>query len=438
MKASYVLLFSAMLLCGCRFDQTEKEFSQARTQLLATSMRADSAGMVQARARFEKLLAHEKISRNDSLAAWTHYYIAFANWQLSFTTVGNPKDARTVVEAALTHLNEALKRRENLPEAYAVMRRCHYWLFTLDRSRAREIFTESNTALQKALALAPAHPVVLLEEALDLFYKPPQAGGNPQKGEEKFQAALKAFAEQKQAEPEQARWWQATAHMMHGMTHLAAGRVDAAASAFETALQFEPEYDYVKNTMQPMTLLVHSPSVRDLTSVPWSLLARDSETDGANPNWAAVNTLSYFYDAASDTVWFKFDLARFPNPHAFGINLVVDTDDNQSTGANWWGGNRAFTYDRLVSVWVVQSGAAAYRGTVGVGDFHGVTAGRYSNLARNNLAFRADSTQRIMLLGLKRADLDDDGRMHLIAAVGSHAGWNDDVPDSSAVRLELK
>ncbi|MEK7726889.1 MAG: hypothetical protein AAB354_00685 [candidate division KSB1 bacterium] len=438
MRALCLLLLCASLLCACRFDQTEKEFVQARAALLQKSMHADSAGLVQTRQRFEKLLQTERISRHDSLAAWTHYYIAFANWQLAFVTMGNRKEALQLVEGALAHLATATKLRENLPEAYAVMRRCQYWVFTLDRSRGRSIFAESNAALQKAQALASTHPVVMLEEAIDFFYKPPQAGGDQQKGAERFQAALREFEARKQMEPTQARWWQATAHMMYGQTHLALGKTEEAEQEFQAALKFEPNYDYVKSVMQPMTQLVNTPAVRNLSSAPWTLLARDSESDGVNPNWAAVNTLSYFYDAATDTVWFKFDLARLPNPHAFGINLVVDTDDDQSTGANWWGGNGAFTYDRLVSVWVVKSGAHAYRGAVGVGDFYGVTAGRYTNLARNNLAFRADSTQRMMLLGIKRAELDDDGRMRLIAAVGSHAGWNDDVPDSSSARLELK
>ncbi len=87
---------------------------------------------------------------------------------------------------------------------------------------------------------------------------------------------------------------------------------------------------------------------------------------------------------------------------------------------------------------MVKTGANTYRGAVGVGDFHGVTAGRYTNLFHNNLAFRADSTQRLMLLGIKSSELDDDGRMNIIAAVGSHAGWNDDAPDSSFVPLRLK
>ncbi len=208
------------------------------------------------------------------------------------------------------------------------MRRCQYWLFTLDRSRGRSIFAESNAALQKARALAPSHTVVMLEEAIDFFYKPPQAGGDQQKGFERFQAALPQFELHQEMEPTQARWWRATAHMMRGQAHLALGNVEEAAKAFQAALKLEPQFDYVKNVMQPMTQLVPTPAMRDLAQAPWTMLARDSESDGGNPNWAALNTLAYFYEAATDTVWFKLDLSRLPNPNAFGINLVIDTDDN--------------------------------------------------------------------------------------------------------------
>lgn len=440
----YLSCVIVIVSIACLSNQTNREFAAARARLLETSIKADSAGLVQARQRFETLLQNEHVARNDSLAAWAHYYLAFANWQLSFVTFGNRRaETITLNEEALSHLAEAVKLRENFPEAYAVMRRCQFWLAILDRSRSRTIWAESAAALKKAQTLAPEHPAVMLEEAITLFYNPPQAGGDQQKGLERFRAALQRFAAQSprdaaHLDAAHENFWRATTHMMLGQAHLGTGEVEAAERDFQAALQFEPDYAYVKNSMLPMTQFVPALAMRDLTKVAWSLLANDSESDGANPNWAAVKNLSYFYDAATDTVWFKLDLSRLPNPNAFGINLVVDTDEDQSNGASWWGGNRAFKYDRLVTVWVVKSGEEAYRGAVGVGDFRGVTEGRYTNLFQNNLAFRADSARMTMVLGVKKEELDADGRMNLIAAVGSNAGWNDDVPDSSSARLILK
>jgi hypothetical protein len=67
------------------------------------------------------------------------------------------------------------------------------------------------------------------------------------------------------------------------------------------------------------------------------MLAADSVNDGKNPDWADVKTLSLFDGTDSDTIGFKLDLSRLPNANVFGINLVVDTDQDQQNGANWWG-----------------------------------------------------------------------------------------------------
>lgn len=434
---TYLACITALLALACFSGQTN-EFAAARARLLETSMNADSAGMVQTRQRFEKLLQNEKIARNDSLAAWAHYYIAFANWQISFVTFGNRRpETIKLNDEALAHLTETLKLRENFPEAYSVMRRCQYWVATLDQTRGRAIWKESMAALKKAQEFAPEHPVVMLEEAINLFYIPPQMGGDQQKGLERFEAALRRFEAQPAKDAAHARWWKATTHMMYGQAYLGVGNIEAAEQECRAALRLEPDYAYVKNTMLPMTQHVPALGMRDFADATWTPLANDSESDGWNPAWAAIKALSYFYDADADTVWLKLDLTRLPNPNAFGINLVIDADEDQSNGASWWGGNRAFKFDRLVTVWVVKNGAHAYRGAVGVGDFRGVTEGRYLNLFQNNVAFRADSASNMMWLGLKSSALDDDGRMNLIAAVGSNAGWNDDVPDSSSVRLQL-
>ncbi len=86
----YLACVTVVVAIACLSGQTS-EFTAARAALLETSMKADSAGLVHTRQRFEKLLRNEAIARNDSLAAWAHYYIAFANWQLAFVTMGNRK-----------------------------------------------------------------------------------------------------------------------------------------------------------------------------------------------------------------------------------------------------------------------------------------------------------------------------------------------------------
>ncbi len=428
----------AAFLISCQHEKAVKEFNQAKAMLLEVSMKADSAGMVQARQRFEKLLENSQVAKNDSLAAWAHYFVAFANWQMAFVTFGNQANTIKLMEEALVHLSTATKLKENHIDAYAVSRRCGYWLYTLDPSRAKTVWPEINTAFKKAQAIAPNHPRVIFEEAIELFYKPPQAGGNQEQGLKRFQEAAQSFERQSTADKAYEDWWRATTYMFFGQACLGAEKPEEAEKAFRAALVIQPNFEYIKSSMLPMTQLMTPPSMRSLKGITWTQLATDAENDGRHPNWADAKALSYFYDASNDTLWLKLDLSRLPNPNAFGINLVVDTDQNQQTGANWWGGNRAFKYDKLVSVWVIKAAGNSYRGTVGIADARGVQLGRYTNLFQNNLAFSADSEKKTMLLGCKSTDLDDDGNFNMIAAVGSNAGWNDDVPDTNSIAVNLQ
>jgi hypothetical protein len=438
-KSLVIILLSAFaaFLISCRLEVAE-EFNQAKAMLLEVSMKADSAGMVQARQRFEKLLENPQVVKNDSLAAWAHYFIAFADWQMGFVMFGNQANTIKLMEAAVAHLNAAIKLKANLVDAYAVLRRCSYWLVMLDPSRAKTVWPEINAALKKAQAIAPNHPRVMFEEAIDLFYKPPQAGGNQEQGLKRFHEATQSFASKSPADKAYEDWWHATMYMFLGQAYLGMEKPEEAEKALKNALALQPDFTMVKNGMLPMTEEMTVPAVRNLDHVAWKQLISDPANDGRNPNWAEAKALSYYYDAPTDTIWFKFDLERLPNPNAFGINLIVDTDQNQQNGANWWGNNKTFKYDRLVTVWVIKTGPNRYRGSVGIGDVRGIQLNRYTNLFQHNLAFSADAEKKIFLLGFKSVELDADGRFNLVAEVGSNVGWNDDVPDSNFVTLGLK
>jgi tetratricopeptide (TPR) repeat protein len=435
--AIFLSVFTAFLL-SCQPEKVAEEFNQAKAMLLEVSMKGDSAAMVQARQRFEKLLENPQVAKNDSLAAWAHYYVALANWQMGFVTYGNTEGVKKMLGSAITHLEAATKLKPNLVDAYAVLRRCYYWQYMLDPGIGMAVWRASAAALQKAKEFSPENPRVIFEEAIDLFYKPPQAGGNQEQGLKRFHEAANARQQNSTTDKAYEDWWRATMYMFLGQAYLGVEKPEEAEKAFQNALALQPNFAMVKNGMLPMTEEMTVPAVRNLDHVAWKQLTADPANDGRNPSWAEAKALSYYYDASTDTIWFKFDLERLPNLNAFGINLIVDTDQNQQNGASWWGNNKTFKYDRLVTVWVIKTGPNRYRGSVGIGDIRGIQLNQYTGLFRNNVAFHADAEKKIFLLGFKSADLDSDGRFNLIGEVGSNVGWNDDVPDSSFVTLGLK
>jgi pimeloyl-ACP methyl ester carboxylesterase len=165
----------------------------------------------------------------------------------------------------------------------------------------------------------------------------------------------------------------------------------------------------------------------------WISLTPDAKGDGRDPLLPDAAMLAYRYDRQQDLIWFRIALYGGMNSNAFGVNLVFDTDTGGEK-VSWWGGNKSFRFDKLLTAWVVRANDG-YSGTIGVGDAAGVKAKQFTNLQQNNLQIRVDGDQ--ILIGVKRTDITDKMKMKLIAAVGSNERWNDDVPGSSSVTIDL-
>jgi len=166
----------------------------------------------------------------------------------------------------------------------------------------------------------------------------------------------------------------------------------------------------------------------------WTVLAFDPKDDGRDPSLADAAQLSYSYDKPQDLLWFRVSLYGKPNEQAFGVNLVVDTGREDAAKMNWWGANKDFRFDKLVTAWVARRDGG-YQGLIGVADAAGVKARNFNNLAQNNLQIRTEGDS--IVIGLKRTDLTNKMKMNLIAAVGSDGQWNDDIPNTRFATLDL-
>ncbi|PYS64916.1 MAG: hypothetical protein DMF76_03840 [Acidobacteria bacterium] len=166
----------------------------------------------------------------------------------------------------------------------------------------------------------------------------------------------------------------------------------------------------------------------------YTVLTFDVKGDGRDPALADAAQLAYRYDKQQDLLWFRIALYGVPNENAFGVNIVIDSGGDDATKMNWWGGNKTFKFDKLVTAWVTR-GNNGYQGTVGVGDVAGVNAKQLNNLHQNNLQMRIEGDS--ILIGVKRTDITDKMKMNVIAAVGSNEQWNDDLPNAGSAAIDL-
>lgn len=166
----------------------------------------------------------------------------------------------------------------------------------------------------------------------------------------------------------------------------------------------------------------------------WTVVSFDVKGDTRDPSLADAALLSYRYDKEQDFLWFRVSLYGVPNEQAFGVNLVFDTGGDDAAKVNWWGTNKAFKFDRLVTAWVTR-GDKGYQGTIGVGDAAGVRARQINNLLQNNLQVRAEGDS--IVIGVRRTDVTDKMKMSVVAAVGSNQQWNDDIPNGGSATIDL-
>jgi pimeloyl-ACP methyl ester carboxylesterase len=166
----------------------------------------------------------------------------------------------------------------------------------------------------------------------------------------------------------------------------------------------------------------------------YTVLAFDVKGDGSDPSLADAAQLAYRYDQQRDLLWFRVSLYGVPNEKAFGVNIVIDAGGDDANKMNWWGGNKTFKFDKLVTAWVTR-GDQGYQGTIGVGDMAGVNAKQLNNLHQNNLQIQVEGDS--IVIGVKRTDITDKMKMNVIAAVGSNTQWNDDLPNAGSAAIDL-
>ena len=190
--------------------------------------------------------------------------------------------------------------------------------------------------------------------------------------------------------------------------------------------------DRISKILLVWLVIVSAPAIA--TAQIYTVLTFDAKGDGRDPSLADAAQLAYRYDKQQDFLWFRIALYGQPNEHAFGVNLVIDTGGDDSTRMNWWGANKNFRFDRLVTAWVTRNDKG-FEGTIGVGDAAGVNAKQMNNLRQNNLQIRVEGDS--IVIGVKRTDITDKLKMNLIAAVGSNEQWNDDLPNAGSATIDL-
>ena len=117
-----------------------------------------------------------------------NYYRGFAAYQETFLVEDSA--ALPLLRESEKHLRASVEARSDFAEAHAMLARVYPTYYRLDPGRAAVAGPLGDEHLEIARRLAPDNPRVRAIEGLDLFYSPPQYGGDPARGVELLEEAL--------------------------------------------------------------------------------------------------------------------------------------------------------------------------------------------------------------------------------------------------------
>jgi len=182
-----------------------------------------------------------------------------------------------------------------------------------------------------------------------------------------------------------------------------------------------------------MAVLFTAGAAADGPAGPWKELAADPPADGKEKRLPDATALLAHADEAQDLVWFRIPLSGPLPARWFGVNLALDVDGDPTNGMEWWGANKSFRFDRLVTAYgsVADGG---YEGTLGIADAALVQQGRMMGAEGDGLRVLLDRAHPAIVVGVPASSLAPSGHgpVRVVAAVGSAFQHNDDVPDEGA------
>lgn len=204
----------------------------------------DPALLQQARAAFERATA------SDRHAALAHYYVGLADYRLLYAPE-RTAEKLDLLNDAIDHLEKAVEQDEGFAEAHALLGSMYGQKVAEQWYKGPFLGPKSDAQMEKARALAPENPRVVLLDAIGLYNKPGMFGGDKEKALEGFERAARLFEQENVTNPLQPQWGHEEAYAWLGIAHLQAERPEEARQAFEKALAINPDYGWVKEVLMP-------------------------------------------------------------------------------------------------------------------------------------------------------------------------------------------
>lgn len=177
----------------------------------------------------------------------SRYTLAYVDWRLAKV---DARGARGLLKEAQSGLEKTLSESPADAEALALLG--SVLGSRIDRSHWLAVFLgpRSCTCLDRAEALAPDNPRVLLQQGVGAYFTPRSFGGGLERAQTKLQKAADLFAREGSDKP-WPNWGRAEVYAWLGQVLAKRGDVAGARVEYERALEVEPGDAWVSGVLLP-------------------------------------------------------------------------------------------------------------------------------------------------------------------------------------------
>lgn len=192
----------------------------------------------------------KQVATGNDHQALAHYYAALADFRLN-SQYDTEEKREPLLKDAIDHLKNATTLDSTMADAWALLSACYGQRMSLDPLRSMTLGPKADEALARAKTLAPKNPRVWIVSGTSNLFTPSMFGGDDQQALKDFKKAARLAEQESVDDPLHPSWGHAEAYAWIGKAHLEAERYDKARSAFETALDVNPDFGWVKYALLP-------------------------------------------------------------------------------------------------------------------------------------------------------------------------------------------
>jgi len=219
---------------------------QAKTQIREGTDKGSIDSLKQARALAER--ATNGSERN----ALAHYYVGLASYRIGNQLPEDDEARREkVIEDAISHFKRATSIDSTMAEAWALLSGSYGQMMGINPMRGMSLGPKSSDALEKAKELAPKNPRVWIISGTQDYFTPSMFGGDKEQALKTFKKAARLAKQESIEDPLMPSWGHAEAYAWIGIAQMNAERYAEARTAFEKALELNPDYGWVKGVLLP-------------------------------------------------------------------------------------------------------------------------------------------------------------------------------------------